>query len=475
MNHPNIVYIMADDMGYGDPGCYGATKIPTPHMDKIATQGAQFTDAHSSAAVCTPSRYSVVTGRYCWRTPLKKSVLGGFGVPLIDPGRMTVASLLKKHNYATAAIGKWHLGFRWRTKDGQEPADKTGDLRAWLYHGFDVDYTLPLREGPIDHGFDYYFGISGSLDMGPYCFIENDHTVGIPDHEKEHYYNQQDDGLTVTGWREEEVDTTFAKKAVEFIEAHTQESPDKPFFLYLTPASPHRPCEVQPDFVKGKSQAGDRGDMVVLFDWVVGEVTGALDRLGLAENTLLIVTSDNGGELYCANGEDYGHKSNADWRGQKSDIWDGGHREPFLARWPGHIEPGSTCDKTICLGDLLATCADLVGEELPDDAGEDSYSFLSALTNKHGNKEQREVIVHHSLHGMFSVRKGNWKLVQGMGSGGKSEPKQYEPGPNEPQGQLYDMEQDPAETNNLWESRPDIVTSLLALLEKYREEGRSRP
>jgi len=461
---PNIVYIMADDMGYGDPGCFGATKIPTPHMDRLAREGVRFTDAHSSSAVCTPSRYSVVTGRYCWRSPLKSGVFGGLAQPLIEPGRATIASLLRRHGYGTAAVGKWHLGLGWQASDGE--------IEPWG-NGFNVDYRRPLPGGPNEVGFDYFFGIAGSLDMPPYCFIENDRTVGIPSVEKDVYNPQQRQGLMTPGWRDEEVDLTFARRAVEFVERHRAQRPDEPFFLYLTPSAPHRPC-VPPDFVRGASHAGPRGDMVCMVDWMVGEVDSALERLGVADDTLLVVTSDNGARLTCYDGSDYGHKSCGNWRGQKADIWDGGHREPFIARWPGRIAPGSACDQTVCLVDFMATCAAIVGADLPEGAAEDSFSFLPALLAEPPASRAREATVHHSIDGTFAVRQGPWKLILGLGSGGFSPPRRIEPEPGGPQGQLYHMDDDPAETANLWSDRPEVVERLTAVLEGCQASGRSR-
>lgn len=462
--NPNIIYIMADDMGYGDLGCYGATKIPTPNMDRVASEGIRFTDAHSSSAVCTPSRYSVLTGRYCWRTSRKSGVGGGFSLPLIDPARMTVASLLKQHGYETAAIGKWHVGWEWQAKEGETIATET-----WPDEG-KVDYTKPIIGGPTKVGFDYFFGIAGSLDMPPYCFIENDRTVGIPTEEKEPYNAQQKKGFMTPGWEDEEVDVNFAKKAVQFMEQHVEKDPENPFFLYLTPSAPHRPC-VAPDFLKGSSQAGPRGDMVCVVDWVVGEVMQTLDRLGIADNTLLIVTSDNGARPCDVDGDDRGHKSCGDLRGYKADIWDGGHREPYVARWPKQIEAGSVSGETICLADLIATSAAIVGAELPDNAGEDSYSILPALLGEEYEGSIRDGIVHHSVDGMFSIRQGKWKLILGVGSGGFSQPRRVDPAPGEPRGQLYDMENDTAEANNVWADNPEIVERLTTLLDNYRQNG----
>ncbi len=440
---------MADDMGIGDLGCYGAEKIPTPNMDRLAKEGMRFTDAHSSSAVCTPSRYSVMTGRYCWRTRLKKFVIGGFGAPLIEANRQTLGSLCKKAGYATAAIGKWHMGFTWYDKAGD--ALKLPECDVLDFDGFDVDYARGISGGPTELGFDSYFGIAGSLDMPPYVLIENRDMVELPDREKEVYYNQQRRGLQMPSFKDEEVDVIFAKKAVEYIE--TQAESNQPFFLYMTPASPHRPCDIRPDFVKGKSDAGDRGDMVVLFDWMVGQVLDALDRTGQAANTLVVVTSDNGARLVCANGQDYGHKANGIYRGQKADIWDGGHREPFLVRWPGVVEPGSTADAQACLSDFFATVGDVIGQDAS--CAEDSVSLLPVLKGE--QCAVRETLIHHSGFGMFSLRKGDWKLVLGTGSGGFTEPVGEL---SETDGQLYNLKDDPCELTNRWNDCPEIVQRL---------------
>jgi len=461
---PNIVFVMADDMGYGDLGCYGATKIRTPHMDRLASEGIRFTDAHSSAAVCTPSRYSVLTGRYCWRSRLKRWVLWGFEPPLIEPERLTVARMLEKQGYATAAIGKWHLGLGWATVDGESP---TAD-------GRNVDYAVPVQGGPLQLGFDTCFCITGSLDMAPYCFIEDDHSLGIPAVDKDPYLPQQREGLMVPGWRDDLVDVRFTERAVSFIDQHAEQRPSQPFFLYLTPSAPHRPC-VPPGFIQGASEAGERGDMVALVDWMVGQIDDALARHDLQERTLVIVTSDNGARLANYDGRDYGHKSNGDLRGQKADIWDGGHCEPFIARWPGRIAPGTDTDQLTCLSDLVATCADILGVDLPADAGQDSYSFLPALTGAPASGPARDALVHHSGDGMFSLRKGRWKLIRGLGSGGFSEPKHVEPVPGGPQGQLYDMKGDWQEMDNAWLEHPMVVEELSHLLDEVQSQGFSRP
>jgi len=461
---PNIVFIMADDMGYGDLSCYGATKIKTPNMDSIAADGIRFTDAHSPSAVCTPTRYGVLTGRYCWRSKLKRGVLGGYSPALIDTNRLTVASLLKQQGYATACIGKWHLGL------GSEKR---------------TDYNKPLVPGPNALGFDYFFGIPASLDMTPYCYVENDRPVAMPTEKIEAGKAEEDGwwraGAIAPGFKHVEVLPKLTEKAVDYIDAHAKKTPGKPFFMYFPLPAPH--CPIAPaDFVKGSSKAGGYGDFVVEVDWTVGQVIKALDRNKLAENTLIIVTSDNGSPARTKVKRDpysmievFGHYPNGDLRGIKADIWDGGHREPFVARWPGKIPAKTTSNELICLTDLMATCAAIVGAELPENAAEDSYNILPALLGEKLDKPIRETIIHHSLSGVFAIRRGNWKLALGRGSGGFSSPKSIKPKPGEPKGQLYNLKEDPKEAKNLWLDRPDIVDQLTKLLEKYKKQGHSRP
>lgn len=463
-SYPNIVFILADDMGYGDLGCYGSEKIPTPNMDKLAYQGIRFTDIHSSSAVCTPSRYSILTGRYCWRTRLKRGVFWGYEFPLIEPERPNIATLLKKKGYHTAAIGKWHLGLQWPTQNYESlknPDEKYPD----------IDYSKPIKGGPTSLGFDYFFGISGSLDMPPYCFIENEHTVGIPSLPKEPLYQQQREGLMVPGWRDDRVDIKFTEKAIQFIHNHVKSNNVQPFFMYLCTSAPHRPCDVQPDFVKGKSQAGDRGDMVVLVDWVVGQIIDELEHLGLTENTLIIITSDNGARATCFDGEDYGHKSNGPWRGQKGDIWEGGHREPLIARWPNYISPNLISKESLCLVDFFAAFAALLNLPTPNGVAEDSFNMLPALLGKKQAKPIRDSIIHHSFKGIFSIRHENWKLVKGLGSRGFTFPTKIIPKKGEPKGQLYDLEKDPEEKNNLWNDKTEIVDLLKDLLNQIKKKN----
>ncbi len=461
---PNIVFIMADDMGYGDLGCYNKkSKIPTPNMDDLAAEGMRFTDAHSPSAVCTPTRYGVLTGRYCWRSRLKRGVLGGYSPALIDTNRITVASMLKQYGYATACFGKWHLGLG--------SAKKT-------------DYDKPLVPGPNALGFDYFYGIPASLDMTPYCYVENERPVEKPTLTTEAGKANEDGwwraGAIAPGFKHVEVLPRLTEKAVKYIDDHTKTSPEKPFFMYFPLPAPH--CPIAPaDFVKGRSKAGGYGDFVVEVDWTVGQVVKALQRNGLTGNTLIIVTSDNGSPGRTKIKRDpysiievYGHYPNGDLRGIKADAWDGGHREPFIARWPGKIPAGTTNDEIICLTDLMATCAAIVGATLPSNAAEDSFNILPALSGQKLNKPIREAIVHHTLSGMFAIRQGKWKLILGLGSGGFTKPQKIKPKPGEPAGQLYNLEADPKEANNIWLQHPEIVSRLTELLNKYKTQGYSR-
>ncbi len=470
-NKPNIVLILADDMGYGDLNCQNPeSKIPTPNLDKLAQQGIRFTDAHSPSAVCTPTRYSILTGRYCWRSRLKKGVLWVWDKPLIEDGRLTVAQMLKDHGYNTACIGKWHLGWEWPTTDGKSA--KAGK-------GRNVDFTKPIGSGPITVGFDYYFG-DDVPNFPPYCFIENDRTVGIPAESKPHGMFGIP-GPMLKGWKLENVMPTITRKAVEYIEKCTKDCQRKPFFLYFSLTAPHTPIAPTSEFI-GKSKAGRYGDYVYQVDHTVGEVLRALERQGVAENTLVIFTSDNGSP-----GRDgtnmrggtnsvrkYGHNPSRPWRGIKADAWDGGHRVPFIARWPGRIPAGQTCNELICHVDFMATVAAILGEKLPDGTAGDSYNLLPVLEGKKQDKPIREAVIHHSGAGLFCVRQGKWKLILGLGAGGFSggirKPKE-----GEPAGQLYDLAADPKEEKNVYAQHPEVVKKMARLLEQYKKTGRSAP
>lgn len=462
---PNIIFILADDMGYGDPRCNNPdSKVPTPYMDRLAAEGMRFTDAHSGSAVCTPTRYGILTGRYCWRTRLKSGVLWGYSPPLIETGRMTVASLLRKHGYRSACVGKWHLGLGWATTDGKVPSDRSDEK------GENIDFSKPVVNGPCDLDFDYFFGIPASLDMVPYLYIENDRAVSLPYEHIEGrgglaFYRE---GPASPGFDHRLTLPLLTEKAVSFIDHHLQESPGDPFFLYFPLTAPHTPVLPTRDF-KDTSRAGEYGDFVAQVDSSIGEVMNTLDRHGAARDTLIIVTSDNGSTMTPMT--EYEHLPNYHLRGRKSDVWDGGHRIPFIARWPRIVEEGTECDDTICLTDLLATCAAIVGESLPDNAGEDSFSILPALKASKAGEPIREATVHHSIEGMFAIRQGEWKMIEGRGSGGWTAGGEEDPAP----GQLYNIREDFSETKNIYLERPDIVAGLNALLEKYKREGRSCP
>ncbi len=475
--HPNIVFILADDMGYGDVGCYNPeSKIPTPNMDKLAEEGMIFTDAHSPSAVCTPTRYGLLTGRYCWRTSLKKGVLYGYEPPLIETDRMTVGKLLQNAGYHTACIGKWHLGLGYTPKEGRQLdfdrplpwGNATRDFEE------KVDFSKPLFGGPNALGFDYFFGCSGCPTcQPPYGFIENERFVVEPDfYDAEPAFTSRK-GMTAPGWEHYKADPAFADKAHEYI--HERAESDQPFFLYLAPSAPHEPCVegVVPPFARGKSDAGPRGDLVWLVDWMVGRVMTALEETGQTENTLIIASSDNGalpgdrirGQQGMAGYNTYGHKSCGDWRGYKAHIWEGGHREPFIARWPGRIEAGSSCGHLACLTDFISACADIVDQPLPDGAAEDSESLLPALLHGDAADPIRSDLIHHSSNGVFSIREGEWKLIVGTeGSGGWPPPSGGGPQEGTP-GQLYHIENDPQESENLWAERPEMVARLARLLE----------
>lgn len=484
---PNIVFIMADDMGYGDVGYYNAdAKIPTPNMDRLAREGMCFSDAHSPSAVCSPSRYGVLTGRYCWRSSLKEGALANYEPPIIDTDRLTVAGLLRQAGYDTACIGKWHLGFRYMLQDGQML--DFGPTLPWpgVNRALEetIDFTKPVTGGPLESGFDYFYGTSScATAQPPYGFIENDRFLDPPSVYHEDFLFTSRPGMMSASWDHKDADPVFCHKAVEYIERRARS--DTPFFLYLNPSSPHEPCtdSVVPEFARGKSNAGPRGDMVWLVDWMVGQVMDALERTGKAGNTLLFVTSDNGAlagdRIRDENGREvyrvYDHKSCGDWRGYKSHIWEGGHREPLIVHWPGIVAPGSTVHGLTCLTDFMATCAAIVGADLPQDAAEDSLNLLPVLLGEQDGEVIRQDLVHHSCYGVFSIRHENWKLILGtQGSGGWPVPRGTRPQPGAP-GQLYDIVEDPQEANNLWSHRLEIVERLTALLETYRREERSVP
>jgi arylsulfatase A-like enzyme len=452
---------MADDMGQGDPQVYNdSSNIPTPHIDRLAEAGMRFTDAHTPSSVCTPTRYGLLTGRYAWRTRLMSGVLWGYSPALIDTQRTTIASLLKRQGYTTAAVGKWHLGL------GAQDS---------------TDYSEPLRPSPVDYGFDMFFGIPASLDMDPYVYIEDDRVVQEPtarvprsEHRREGGGGFWRAGPAAPGFAHIDVLSRTTDRAVSFINEQTDDGVDQPFFLYLPFSAPHTPW-LPTDAYRDTSGAGYYGDFTAQVDGAVGRVLNALEDAGFAENTLAIFTSDNGAHWPEADIEQWGHDANNGWRGQKADIWEGGHRVPFVVRWPGRVPPGTVSDETICLTDVMATLAAVVGVDLARDEGVDSYNVLPAMLGQSYNGPIREATVHHALDGMFALRQGPWKLILGRGSGGFTAPQRRDVEAGAPPGQLYHLDRDPKETNNLYSEHPDVVDRLSGLLDTYREQGHSRP
>lgn len=481
---PNIVIIYTDDQGYGDVSALNANaKFRTPNMDRIANEGIVFTDGHSSDAVCTPSRYSLLTGRYSWRTSLKKGVLRSDGPCLIDEGRMTIASLLKEQAYNTAMVGKWHLQM--------EFVGKTGEGRDW---------SQPFTDGPIEKGFDYFFGIPASMNFGVLTFLENDKVLDPPKlwTKKKKNPNLRAFGGNVRpadyrmtppfltepgegdGWVEaapsfndELVLETFAEKVVGYINKSAEDAKNgKPFFLYFPLTSPHLPHCTHPDF-QGRTNCGNYGDFMEETDYRVGQVLDALDANGLTENTLVIFSSDNGAESnYVYQRETYGHYSSLHFKGGKRDIYEGGHHVPFLMRWPKVIKAGSKADIPVCQSDYLATIADIVGADIPDNAAEDSYSLFPVLKGEKYGEDLRGPVIHHSASGHFAIRDGQWKLNMLRGSGGWSKPIPVE---NEAEAmyELYNIDEDPGETTNLYFAHPEIVERLKNEISQIIKNGRS--
>lgn len=458
---PNIIFILADDMGIGDVS-HTTGKAATPAIDRLAAEGMRFTDAHTSSAVCTPTRYSVLTGRYNWRTRLKKSVFfNPHDKPLIKEGETTVASMLKEKGYHTACIGKWHLGIGWQfQKDYKKEKGHKG-------MGWDIDYSKPAVT-PTSHGFDYFYGIQASLDMAPYVYIKNEKAVK-PGTVVKAFHRP---GAAADDFEANQCLKVWAEQSVQYIDQRAKEK-DKPFFLYLPLTSPHTPIVPSKDW-QGKSDIGKYGDFLMETDWVVGQVLQALDKHQLTDNTLVVFSTDNGCSPAAGipNLEKKGHKPNGDLRGHKADIYEGGHRVPFIVRWPGKVKPGSETSRLTGQTDFLATCAQINGVELKADAGVDSISFLETL--KDGSKAERSAIVSHSINGSFAIRQGDWKLCLCPGSGGWSAPKPAQAWKGDlPIVQLFNRKEDPAEKKNLQSAHPEKVKELVELLAQYIKEGRS--
>ncbi|MFC2090663.1 arylsulfatase [Bacteroidota bacterium] len=473
---PNIVLILADDLGYGDISSNNESgKIITPNIDQLGEEGIRFTDAHTSSAVCTPTRYGILTGRYNWRTRLKSGVLGGVSKALIPTNRSTVASVLKESGYNTAFIGKWHLGWNWAK---YEDSIKLEEKNFGASFG-NIDYTKPVTHTPNDLGFDYAYGHCGSLDMAPYVYVENGMATMSPDRTTvDTGYKFWRKGPTAPDFIHEDVTPNFFRRAMQYIEKQAEK--DEPYFLYLPLPSPHTPILPTEEW-QGKSGLNPYADFVIMIDDYMGQLVEAIERTGEADNTIVIFTSDNGCSPMAKFEvlEEMGHDPSYIFRGHKADIFEAGHRVPFFIKWPKISNGGRVCDQTICTTDFLATFAEIAGYSLQANEGEDSYSLLKLIEGDlPDGKLFREATVHHSINGSFSIRKGDWKLIMCPGSGGWSFPR---PGRDKdviaslPPIQLYNLKEDPSETNNMESAQPEKVEELKALLVKYIQDGRSTP
>jgi arylsulfatase A-like enzyme len=472
---PNIIVVLADDLGYGDISSFDKNnKIKTPHIDRIANEGIKFTDAHTPSSVCTPTRYGLLTGRYSWRSRLKNGVLTGKSKALIPNSRSTIASILQNQGYHTAFIGKWHLGWDWAIKTTNDETGEGWDQKDFIH----IDFTKPVKNTPNDLGFDYSYGHSGSLDMAPYVYVENGKATAIPDTTTVNTgkYSWWRKGPTSKDFIHEEVTPNFFDRGIQYIEQQSKET--NPFFLYLALPSPHTPI-LPTEAWQDKSGLNPYGDFMLMIDDYMGKLLDAVEKASINDNTIVIFTSDNG----CSPEANFkvlgekGHDPSSIYRGHKADIFEGGHRVPFLMQWPAKIKKARVSEETICLTDLMATFADIVHYDLKDSEGEDSHSLMPVMEEKKLSAPLRESTIHHSINGSFALRKGDWKLIMCPGSGGWSFPR-----PNNknaldslPEIQLYNLVDDPKEEINLESEHPTVVAEMKKLLIKYIVEGRSTP
>ena len=478
---PNIVIIYADDMGFGDLNAQNPeSKIPTPYLDQLASEGMRFTDAHSSSGICSPSRYALLTGSYHWRR--QHGIVGAFGDPFFNDSDITLPQILKTKGYQTATIGKWHLGWNWPFKN--EPS---GEVMQWgqmrkVYLPEDIDWSQPITGGPLDRGFDYYYG-DGTINFPPYAWVENDRLLEAPnaslDINNIKYSTKEGawefrPGPMMEDWNPYDVLPGLTKKAVEWI--HGREA-EKPFFLYMALPSPHAPI-IPNDTFDGKSEAGAYGDFVVQTDWVAGQVIQAIKDKGFADNTIVIFSSDNGPEAYAwERAEKFGHFSMGDFRGLKRDVWEGGHHVPFIIKWPGHIAEGSVSEETISQIDVMATLAAITGVNLPENAAPDSYNLLPVLKSEPYQSPLREATIHNTYASKWGIRKGKWLYINDTTGGHRDLPESFKNlrgySDFETAGILFDMEEDPGQRINLFNQYPDKVEEMIALLQKYRDSDRS--
>jgi len=453
---PNVVFIMADDMGWGDVESYNSESlIPTPNINRLSEEGLSFMDAHSGAAVCSPTRYGVMTGRSYWRTHKRHSLVMPYDPPVIPPERLTWGTLMQERGYKTGYIGKWHLGLWYPAKPRQEWR------RQYTMNEDEVDFSKAIVGGPTDLGFDHFFGSAGGPNNdSPFAFIRNDRWVEAPSVMTPPEMAARPGvvkGLMVPDWDQERVDERLTQEAVAFIADHVTDNPAKPFFLYYSLSAPHIPWD-PPEFVRGVSREGPRGDMNAMVDWVVGEVRDALESHDILDETILIFTSDNGPRR-----SESSHRSAGPFRGYKNTAYEGGHRVPFVIRWTDRIAAGQRSDVPISLTDMVATFAELLNYDLPAHAAEDSHNILPALLGDDTAATDRPALIADTSNGDFSIRSGTWKLIE------------LHPGPRNRLEQvvfeLYDMDQDPYETTDLADAFPDVVERLKRLLSDNKETG----
>ena len=485
---PNILFILADDLGYGDVACYNPdSKIPTPNLDKFAMEGMRFTDAHSPSTVCSPTRYSIMTGRMAFRTGMRGVFAGVRGPCLIKEDRLTLPQMLRNKGYATACFGKWHIGMSFFNKEGDTIKD------ASIKGVQQIDYTRTIPDGPIHRGFDQFFGtVSCPTTDWLYAYVDGDRIPAPPtqllDKSKlpQHpYSNDCRPGMLADNFDHEEVDLVFLEKSKQFLMQHVKNSPDKPFFLYHSMQAVHLPSFAADNF-KGKTSAGPHGDFIYEMDYIVGQLLKTLEQLGVAENTLVMFASDNGPEVPTVLDmrKTHNHDGAQPWRGVKRDQWEGGHRTPFMVRWPGKVKAHSTSDQLMSLTDVMATCAEIIGTELPEQAAEDSYSMLQVFLGNQGNKPVRQYMLQQTISLAMSIREGKWKYLDHKGSGGNNyeregewsmKPYKLEDTDPDAPGQLYNLETDPGEKLNLYSKHPDIVHRLKLKLKEFKALGRSAP
>lgn len=474
---PNIVLILADDMGPGEPS-YAGGLIPTPALDGMVKEGMRFTDAHTSSSVCTPTRYGILTGRYNWRSRLKSSVLLEATAPaLMNPTRLNLPRFLQQAGYHTACIGKWHLGVDWlRSSEEIGTGKEHNKDKSW-----NIDYSQPFKNGPVDVGFDEAFFILSSLGRSPYVYLRNDRALAIPTVNKgfphNEYNSYQRIGAAAKDFEASDCLADWAAESRRYIRQRAKDASKQPFFLYLPLTSPHTPITPGKDFKGRYKQYSWYADFMAETDWVVGQVLEQLKQSGLDNTTLVIFTSDNGFAPYVMIPKMIaaGYRPSGHFRGAKATLYEGGHRVPFIVRWPGKVAAGSTSDTTICTTDFFATFADILGrqDDIPDNAAEDSFSFYACLAGK--DEPIRPFTIHHSISGKFAIRKGDWKLILTRDGGGGWNLPWEETKTTAEKVQLYNLKQDPSETKNLEKVHSDIVNELVNDLAQALHNGRTTP